>query len=443
MVVCWPIFYLAIRYASQQLMIGTETWNSIVLFLLNGVLSLIGWAAFLAALLYLTIVAFQTYHYVKRFSGFASLAHATEVIDELLAQKIPEAAGRRVTFDDVKRYKGKDLKIVATNIHTGSMTLFDCQKFGQLPVSDAVAASAAIPVAFQPISIGNSQYCDGGLVSNLPAWTFDSERLIDEETHVITSELSEVIESENPYGPPTANPKRGLSLVEAVARATAFGASDLNTRGLQDHISLNLDPTIGMLDFENTRGQGEAIVSAKEIATVRFQDHITEIDTIRLLQEGVKELLRAENFYEPRLRTALIREVKLVNQPVAAYEIWKTQNFEDDFDNRLLLPPATSLAGKSINLKEPKFYDLTKPKDLELYHSIRNKKLAQKVLPDDRKWVISIPFDRESKDESGYPPRHLSVAISFDGAQPMNGRHEYFVTKLREYVKENSMFRPY
>ena len=73
------------------------------------------------------------------------------------------------------------LKIVATNVSTGELTLFD-RRFPHVPVGQAVAASAALPFAFRPARIpafslaGHSMFADGGLVSNLPSWVFRDER---------------------------------------------------------------------------------------------------------------------------------------------------------------------------------------------------------------------------------------------------------------------------
>jgi NTE family protein len=56
------------------------------------------------------------------------------------------------------------LGVVATDLHSGEMTLFRRGDAGM-----AVRASSAVPGVFQPIEIGGRDYVDGGLTSPVPA----------------------------------------------------------------------------------------------------------------------------------------------------------------------------------------------------------------------------------------------------------------------------------
>jgi len=60
----------------------------------------------------------------------------------------------------------KELGIVATNYHDGSMVVFD--KNSDVKVVDAVLASMAVPAVFPPREIDGKLYVDGYLSSNLP-----------------------------------------------------------------------------------------------------------------------------------------------------------------------------------------------------------------------------------------------------------------------------------
>ncbi len=55
------------------------------------------------------------------------------------------------------------LYVTATNLKSGRSTVFY-----QGPLIDALLASAAIPVLFHPVRIGDIDYVDGGIVDNLP-----------------------------------------------------------------------------------------------------------------------------------------------------------------------------------------------------------------------------------------------------------------------------------
>ncbi len=111
------------------------------------------------------------------------MAHSIDCLDKILKAKIKPAEGERVTFADLTL----PLKVVAADVISGKMRLFSNEKTPHVAVADAVAASPAIPILFKPIQIQGSFYCDGGLVSNLPAWTFDAERILDDSCIVITT----------------------------------------------------------------------------------------------------------------------------------------------------------------------------------------------------------------------------------------------------------------
>jgi NTE family protein len=63
------------------------------------------------------------------------------------------------SFDDLE----KPLYVAATNINNGKINYFQ-----EGPVLDAVLASAAIPVLFDPVEIGGDLYVDGGVLDNFP-----------------------------------------------------------------------------------------------------------------------------------------------------------------------------------------------------------------------------------------------------------------------------------
>lgn len=78
----------------------------------------------------------------------------------------------------------RPLKIIATDVLQMRPVLFDRIRTPKVPIGDAVAASIAIPVVFQPVTVrglpenfGQALFVDGGLVSNLPFWVFGEEKM--------------------------------------------------------------------------------------------------------------------------------------------------------------------------------------------------------------------------------------------------------------------------
>ncbi len=78
---------------------------------------------------------------------------------ERYVRYVIERGGQANQFDALAH----DLYVVATNLDTGEREVFGPGRRGQVPVSQAVAASAAIPLLYTPVRIENEDYVDGSL----------------------------------------------------------------------------------------------------------------------------------------------------------------------------------------------------------------------------------------------------------------------------------------
>lgn len=67
--------------------------------------------------------------------------------------------GRTNTFAELPH----QLRIVATDLDTGERAVFGEAPLDQVPISLAVCASAAIPLFYRPVRIGERDYIDGGI----------------------------------------------------------------------------------------------------------------------------------------------------------------------------------------------------------------------------------------------------------------------------------------
>jgi predicted acylesterase/phospholipase RssA len=70
-----------------------------------------------------------------------------------------EQPGRSNRFADLDH----ELMIVATDLDTGERAIFGLPPLDNVPISLAVCASAAIPIFYRPVRIGDHDYIDGGL----------------------------------------------------------------------------------------------------------------------------------------------------------------------------------------------------------------------------------------------------------------------------------------
>jgi NTE family protein len=67
--------------------------------------------------------------------------------------------GRSNAFSDLAR----ELLIVATDLDSGERAVFGMPPLEDIPISQAVCASAAIPLFYKPVRIGGRDYIDGGI----------------------------------------------------------------------------------------------------------------------------------------------------------------------------------------------------------------------------------------------------------------------------------------
>ncbi|MEI8307435.1 MAG: patatin-like phospholipase family protein [Chloroflexales bacterium] len=70
-----------------------------------------------------------------------------------------EQPGRSNHFTDLSR----ELAVIATDLDTGERAIFGHGHLAHVPISQAVSASAAIPLFYRPVRIGERDYIDGGI----------------------------------------------------------------------------------------------------------------------------------------------------------------------------------------------------------------------------------------------------------------------------------------
>jgi predicted acylesterase/phospholipase RssA len=102
---------------------------------------------------------------LMRVKGVNSCDNIVKFLKDALLDK---TGNTNTTFRELYGRFGITFKIGATNLTTSRFELLDHINYPDLPVYLAVRASIAIPFVFEPVVIGDSLYCDGGLCDNLP-----------------------------------------------------------------------------------------------------------------------------------------------------------------------------------------------------------------------------------------------------------------------------------
>jgi predicted acylesterase/phospholipase RssA len=85
----------------------------------------------------------------------------------------------KLTFEQLTRLTKKHLRILACDIEEAKYYEFSAKKTPKTYIIDAIYASCAIPIYFQPARINNKILVDGGLIHSFPL-TYFTKKEIDE-----------------------------------------------------------------------------------------------------------------------------------------------------------------------------------------------------------------------------------------------------------------------
>jgi NTE family protein len=77
--------------------------------------------------------------------------------------------GRSNNFRTLQKMRGSRLTLIATNLDSGEAAPFGAPGWDQVPISQAVQASSALPGLFPPVEIGEHYFVDGALKKTLHA----------------------------------------------------------------------------------------------------------------------------------------------------------------------------------------------------------------------------------------------------------------------------------
>jgi hypothetical protein len=90
-------------------------------------------------------------------------------IRDLLQRKCNDP---NISFRDFCSWVGRKFKVCACNLNTLELKIFGDDETPDVKVADAINASIAIPLLFEPVLIEENLYCDGGCQLNLPIGVF-------------------------------------------------------------------------------------------------------------------------------------------------------------------------------------------------------------------------------------------------------------------------------
>lgn len=353
----------------------------------------IGWVVILALWTTMaSVVAVTSY----AAAGLADLRSFVDALDQALAQKLPGLAGRRATFADLEEAGRPPLKMVAANVSGRKLELFSSRTTPHVAVADAVAASICLPVIFGPHAIDEALHFDGGIVSNLPVWSFDEERMLDRDAATVAVQITDT----KPNGPV----KPGLGAIGAAAKTALSGADLLDKRGVDRLFLLHINPPVGLLDFDVGRDAVTSMVDAAERqANARLVTRM--IDRERLM-ERLCELVAARVLDTLNISLAKLRLNQLSGRVRCALFIPEFPNsggtpltlrngfnwgYDDCADDRLRVPAFDSISGRALAQGSAIFIDGKPALEQAAFRDARHRWLRAIIWPN-QQWCLAVPF---------------------------------------------------
>lgn len=241
------------------------------------------------------------------------------------------------------------LKIIATDVDNGTLEIFDAFSTPDVVVSQAVAASIAIPLVFKPAKIPSFRsgcFADGGLVSNLPIWGFVEEKLGYEREHyedppvpIVGFSLSAPDTREHgAYSPTSLFP-----YIRHIINAALQGSQGTANRFLEDEVIIPLESPLDMLAFD---ADWEMFRRSREAGRVSANNHLRFIlkikpdrieNELKIIRTNTLKLLNKLRIKNGKPRLEKIR-VNLI-RPFGTHSlrVMESLDMAEDADDRLIL----------------------------------------------------------------------------------------------------------
>jgi hypothetical protein len=305
------------------------------------------------------------------------------------------------------------LKVVAGDLLSGEMRVFGGSNDGDLNAVDAAVASASYPLFFQPFPFQGSLFVDGGLVSNLPAWVFDDERL---KRHKPTPTFGFRFVEVPLLGRPASISESPSSLPEffkRLATTSIFGGQELGARSIEDYYAFNLAANIDTLAFHEIEEKAPELVDAGRKGVTEFFDSQIgpsdpdEMETILGVVANfmVQALDRSAKQKLSRLRTLILIETSQEFIKVAY-----SANTTEDADDRLKIRTNSPGTAECLRLKEPVLTFV--PQIAEAIRTSPVFKYEHAARPSDIVTVYAIPIFADPEEWSKDKPEERSKPIA-------------------------------
>lgn len=350
--------------------------------------------------------------------GLMSTEHVRSFLNTVLRDKLSEvrlAGGvtepppERITFADLDygRFEGEllPLKIIATNVTTRELWIFDRELTPDVEVAQAVAASIAIPGAFKPVEItvdgAAHRFVDGGLVSNLPIWVFANEKLAFERANWRERPVPTVgftlREKTIPDAEGGTTGDGVLRHFYNVVQTGLSGSQAVTERFVQDLTVAPLGVDLDLLEFDadearllnayhdGFRCADRELRHALIERPALVREQLAKIHTVA--RAGIIKLMPStERRRRWRLRANIVEKARDTN----IYRVTFGHGMDDDADDRLSLDDRGRGAPATYQLREPRLTPVG-PEWSDPDEDFMTK-YERALVPQSVRWIISIPI---------------------------------------------------
>lgn len=206
--------------------------------------------------------------------GYFALHKFRDLYDSWLVSKLISKGQLDQDHEGPVQFKHlpKDLYVISTDITGKRLRVHSKESDETECVADAVAASVAIPVVFQPRDLGQpgqpSLHVDGGLLSNFPAWLFATNLLRIDPGEVFVPVFGVELQDK---GETAASETEGLfGLGKDLVTTAIAGSKKLETRDMRRLLPIEVPVTIKSYAFKLSEEQRLVTYQEGKAATDKF-----------------------------------------------------------------------------------------------------------------------------------------------------------------------------
>jgi NTE family protein len=351
--------------------------------------------------------------------GFFSTERFEAWLNDALLRRLG-GPRRRITFDDLNAAPGTTtLKLVSVDIASQELLTYSLLDSPDMPVARAVAASISIPFFFAPTQVEGRAMVDGGLMSNFPAWLFESERA---SYPPFLRTYGFTLAEDDRLGQADGTLRVLLDYAGAVIRTGIFGGQSLLNQSVELFQAVPIRSGVGVLAFDlDAAGRTALYNQGRESAREFFRyNGVTDDASVTVALLTLADRLRALlGRPDAHLRANVMLPVK-----TDYLRVMYSCNMQSDTDDRLLLRQDQTGAGQAFGRKQTFMTDIRTIRRAGVIPGLS--KYDSAMVRHDLVSLISIPIFRSDNDWTrphdlrGVPRGVLNFDSSEDILQSFN-----------------------